>query len=306
MFVLGLQPFALGIQLSTLGLYSDGLFLDSLVSRQNGRVTVLYRLEEFVLHIHILPHIRIGGGRKQALQDILHIVVSGIELLIHLYGLGIGLRGICLVEHAQHLLQTVVHTTVQQRYLHDDAVVRKALHKGIGLFALQHIAVIVVCLVTDVDDGGRNVSHPMAEDIHRHHRQGMSTATVVHDVLLLAILRTEILAETQRLRLKPCLLEFNEHKVFSSVFLTDGGTEINAEHGDVLTRHVGILVRPLLHLHHLLLQQRGEQRTGDALVLHQIFEHRVVYRVREIKLHFTILLGLLYGMFLQSFAKKSG
>ena len=107
-----------------------------------------------------------------------------------------------LVEHAQHTLKTVVHLTAQQRYLHDDAVVYQAVYKRVGQ-AFDHLRTVVVeRLVTDIEHRLLDVAHTVAQQIYRHHRYGMAVAVVLRgDVLGVGILRAEILAEAQRLRL---------------------------------------------------------------------------------------------------------
>ena len=113
---------------------------------------------------------------------------------------------VCLVEDAQHLVEAVVNFPVQARNLHDDAVVRQALHKGVVDTLLHQIVIVVVHLVVHIDHGCVNVPHGVAKQVDCHHGQGMGPAAqfegignprfrVGHHVLLVAILGAEVLAE---------------------------------------------------------------------------------------------------------------
>ena len=182
---------------------------------------------------------------------------------------------------------------VKQGNLHDDAVVGKALHEGTVFTALDQIAVIVVGVVVDINHRSGDVPHTMPQQINGHHRQRMLVLAVLHDVLLARILGAKILAEPQSLSFQPCLLQFYQHHMFMPVLLTNGRTEINAEHRYVVSRHVHILMGALLHLHHLLLQQGRQQGAGDTLVFHQVFEHRIINRVGHIQYHRSISFQLI-------------
>ena len=162
---------------------------------------------------------------------------------------------------------------------------RQALHKRIVVATCQQVAIIVVRMMVDVDHRRRDVANPVAEQIDGHHREGMLVSALLHDVLLPRILGTQILAEAQGLRLQPGLLQFDEHHMLPAVLFADGGTEVYAKQRDVVTRDIGILVWPLHHLHHPLLQQGRQDGAGNALVLHQVLEHRVIDRVRYIEFH---------------------
>ena len=196
-----------------------------------------------------------------------------------------------LVEHAQHTFKTVVHLTAQQRYLHDDAVVYQAVDKRVRQ-ALDNLRTVVVeRLVADIEHRHLNVAHTMAQQIYRHHRYGMPVAVVLRgDVLRVGILRAEILAEAQRLRLKPRLLELYQYKVAAAVRLPNLRREVDAEHRNLVARAVGVLMTTDMNLDNILLQQCREQRPRDALVLNEVLEHRIVYRIGNMYHHTGILL----------------
>ena len=130
-----------------------------------------------------------------------------------------------------------------------------------------------------------DVTHTMAKDIDRNHRQGVLVLALLDNILLPAILRPQILSKPQSLRFQPCLLQFDEHQMLMAILLPYGCPEVDAKHRDAVACGVHILVRTLLHLHHLFLQQCGQHRPSYTLIFHQVFEYRVIYRVRKIQFH---------------------
>ena len=71
-------------------------------------------------------------------------------------------------------------------------------------------------------------------------------------------------------------MQFDENKAQRPVVLADTSPEVDAEHGDVVPKAIGVLVTAYLHFHNLFLQQCGENGAGDAFVFHQIFEDGVI------------------------------
>ena len=80
------------------------LFFNDFISLHDGSVSVFYSFEEFIFHVHVLAYFRIGGGRKQTFQNILHVCISGVGFFVHLYGLWVPFGGIRLIKNAQNLL----------------------------------------------------------------------------------------------------------------------------------------------------------------------------------------------------------
>ena len=111
-----------------------------------------------------------------------------------------------LVENAEDLVETVVHFAVQQRYLHDDAVVVQTIHKFVRYAPHHGLVLVIVYLVTYVYYRVFYLAYLMPEQINRHHRQGVAVGAVSHDILRILIVHSEILTEAKSLRGKPRLL----------------------------------------------------------------------------------------------------
>ena len=174
--------------------------------------------------------------------------------------------------------------------LHDDAVVSQTVHKRIGKPLCHNLAVVVVRLPAHIQHRFLDVAYLVTQQIDRHHRDGVGTATFRLHVGLVGILCPEILAEAQRLRRQPCLLQFYQYQVLRTVTLTHCGAKVDAEDGETFAPDIGVLVAALLHLHHLLLQQSREDGLRDALVLKQILENDVVDRIGN-GCHHVVVLG---------------
>ena len=114
----------------------------------------------------------------------------------------------------------------------------------------------------------------MPQQIDSHHGQCVHTA--FQHVVGIVVLNTEILAEAQRFRLKPGLLQFYQDEVFRAVGLPDTGSEVDAENRHRVAFVVDILMGAHLHLYNVLFQQGRQDGAGDTLVLHQILEHNVI------------------------------
>lgn len=120
----------------------------------------------------------------------------------------IGIR-LCLVEHAEHPLQPVVNLTVKKRYLNNNAVMHKTVNKRVGNALGNHVAIIVVRIMVDIDHRLLNLTDAVSEKVNGNHRNGIARMTVLVDITFVTVLSTKVLAETQGLRLQPCLLQLH-------------------------------------------------------------------------------------------------
>ena len=242
-------------------------------------ITVLDGHEILVLHVHVLAELGIGSGGQKAVDNVLHLGIAGVTVLFDVHHLVVVAVFAALVEDAQHLLQTVVHTAPKTGYLDDDAVVDKALDKRVGK-SPEHLApVVVVRLVAHVKDRLLDVAHLVTQQVDRYHGDAVavrSAVVLVADVLGVGILRAEVLAETKGLGFQPRLLKLYQHQAQLTVGLADLRAEVDAEHRYLVTCAVGILVLAYLGLHHFFLQQGGKQGLHDAVVLQQVLENSVV------------------------------
>ena len=218
------------------------------------------------------------------MEHIHHVGIILIFVLVNIENLLVFRIFPRLVEYAEHLLKTVVHTAFQSRYLHDYAVVGETLNERVFLALLYHLAVVVEHVVVDINHRLLNVADSMSEKVNGNHWICESFRRVFADVYLVTVLRTQILAEAQGLRVEPCLLQFYKddavlESLALSVLLPHGSCKVDAEHGERVACGVYILVRAHLHLHHLFLQQCREDSFRYAFVRHYIFEHGVVNRI---------------------------
>ena len=202
---------------------------------------------------------------------------------------------VCLVKNAQHHVEPVVDLSVQSGNLDNDAVMGQAFHKGVRQSLCYDILVVVTGLVAHVQYGFFYLPHLMTKQIDGHHRKRI----VAGHILRIAVLHPQILAEAQRLRLYPRLLQLHKDKTLRAVGLTDGGSEVYAEHRQVLALVVAILMRTYLHARHVLFQKCRQDGSGYTLVFHQIFEHHVVYRIR-----YYHIASFLIGCLLQRYEKE--
>ncbi len=130
------------------------------------------------------------------MEDIHHIRVVGILLLVeanNLLVLDIALR---LVKHAKHPVQPIVYLAVEQRYLHYYAVVDQAVDKRVFHAALNHLAIIVEGVVRDIHHRLVDVANPMSKQVHGYHGHGIALQLAfLHHVLLGIVLSGKITAE---------------------------------------------------------------------------------------------------------------
>ena len=120
----------------------------------------------------------------------------------------------------------------------------------------------------------------MSEKIYRYHRNAIAVGVVVFQYVVgVGILRAEVLAETQCLRLKPRLLKLYQHEFQTAVVLAHLCAEIDAEHRYFVSCAVGVFMLTHFNLGHLPLQKGRKHSLGNAVVLHEVFEDCVIYRV---------------------------
>ena len=224
------------------------------------------------------------------MEHIHHVGIALIFVLVNIEDLFVFSVFLRLVKNTQHCFKAVVHAAFEPWYLHYDAVVSETLHEWLFLAVSHHVAVVVIHVVVHVDDGFLNVAYAMAEQVHRHHGIGVALWRVVAYVYLIAVLRAEVLAETQRLRVEPRLLQlYQHHAVFQlsilGVFLAHRGGKVDAEHREGVACGIDILVWAHLHFHHVLLQQCRKDGLGYAFVRHDVLEHGVVNRVGYMQYH---------------------
>ena len=162
----------------------------------------------------------------------------------------------------------------------------KTLNEGVRHAHCDNIPVIVIRVMRDIQHGLFYLTDTVAEEIDRYHRYGIAFGIVCpDDIVLVGILCPEILAETQSLCVKPCLLQLYEDKLLLATLVDDGRGEVYAEHRDIVTVGVGILMRTNLHTHHLTLQECGDKGARYPLVLNKIFEDGIIYGVRDVYSH---------------------
>ena len=116
----------------------------------------------------------------------------------------------------------------------------------------------------------------MAQQVNGYHRYGLS---IVHHILRVGVVNTQILAEAECLSVKPGLLKLYQDKMLLAVRLANGGTEVYPEHRQGVATIVAVLMGAHLDGHYVLLQQGGQDGAGNALVLHQVLKYYVVYGI---------------------------
>ena len=96
----------------------------------------------------------------------------------------------------------IVNLTMQQRNLHNDAVVRQTADKWVFHRLLYYLSIIVVGIVLDVNHGLVHMAYAMSQEINRHHGCCVSLVLpLLRYVFGSEILGTQVLAETKRFRL---------------------------------------------------------------------------------------------------------
>ena len=89
----------------------------------------------------------------------------------------------------------IVYSPPQQRNLYDDAVVHETVYKRIRYSLCHDIAIVVIRIVVDIYHRFFDIPHPMPEQINGNHRYGIALLAVFLYIVLVAVLRTKILAE---------------------------------------------------------------------------------------------------------------
>ena len=219
-----------------------------------------------------------------------HVGIVGIKAFVYVQHLFVRTVHLRLVEDAQHLLHAVVDLTAQTGYLHDDAVMRQTVDERIRQTLRHDVVIIVVGATANVEHRLLDVTHLMPKKIDRNHRDGIALLALRQYVLRVGIVHAKILTEAKRLRFQPRLLQLYQDKTFGAVRFQDGCAEVYAEDGQVLAIAVRVLIAPHLHVHDIHLQQGRENGLGYAFILHQVFEHYVIYRICYYHLVFLFLL----------------
>ena len=232
-----------------------------------------------VLDIHLMAHLAVCRCSQQPMYDVEHLVIIGIQTLVDVEGLLAVSFKVRLVEDAQHFLQSVVDLTVKTGNLDDDAVVGQAVDEWMGQALGYEIVIVVVGMTTYIKHRFLDVADLMAQQVNGYHRNGIALFALRQDVLRVGVVHAQILAETERLGLEPCLLQLDEYQMLASVRLTNGGPEIYSEYGQAFAGGVCIFVATHFHIDDLLFQQCRQQCLCNALVLHEVLEHDVVYGI---------------------------
>ena len=109
-------------------------------------VSILNCREDLILHVHFLSHLGSDRSGSQATDDTHHLFITLISRLVQVDELRVLLASMTLVEHAQYLFQMISDLTMQQRKLHDDAIVDKTSDERI-LHVVGHFLTIIVARV---------------------------------------------------------------------------------------------------------------------------------------------------------------
>ena len=172
------------------------MFFYAFITLHYCSVPVLDGKKIFVLDIHVLSKLGICCGCEQTVYDVHHLFVTGIFRLVDIHHLPVVPVLACLVEYAQHLLKPVVDFPLQSWYLDYDAVVYKALDKGVGNSLGYFIAVIVIRLVLDIKYGHFYISHLVSQQVNGDHGQTISHRVIfLYHILGIGILCAKILSE---------------------------------------------------------------------------------------------------------------
>ena len=216
------------------------------------------------------------------MQHVQHVAVISILVFVYFkYLLRVALN-LGLVEHAEHLLKSVVHIAMQKRNLHNNAIVGQTFHKRLFIDVGHDVSVIVKHVMIDIYYRFLDVSHLVPEEINSYHRVGKAFLIGFAHVVLVAVLGSEILAETQGLGVEPCLLQLyqNNAVLYRTAFaFTHCRRKIYAEHRQGVACGVAVFMWTHRHVDHFFLQQSRQYGLGYALVFHEIFEHGVVNRI---------------------------
>ena len=98
---------------------------------------------ELVLVVHFLPYLGTHRRQTQAADEVHHVGVILVQMLVQTDNLLTVGRTLRLVEYAKDLVQTVVYLPLQQGYLNDDAVVYQTVDEGVLLAVFHNVTVVV-------------------------------------------------------------------------------------------------------------------------------------------------------------------
>ena len=192
-------------------------------------------LEELILCIHPVSDVRISRRRLETMEYMRHFGIIPIFVLIQLKHSLVVRINLRLVEYAQYFLQSIVYPSSQPRNLDNDAVMLQTLYKWVWLLLVYFISLIVIYLMSGIDDGFRELSHVMPQQIHRHCWQGILALGLLAHILLVVILHSQVLTEAQGLRLQPCFLQFYQNQILTAVIFQYGCSKVNTKHRDGIT-----------------------------------------------------------------------
>ena len=216
------------------------------------------------------------------MKHVQHVAVISILVFVYFQHLLCVALHLGLVEHAEHLLESVVHIAMQKRNLHNNAVMCQTFHKRLFIDVGHDVSVIVKHVMIDIYYRLLDVAHLVTEEIYCHHRVGKAFLVGFAHVVLVAVLGSEILSETQGFGIEPCLLQLyqNNAVLYHIAFaLTHCRRKIYAEHRQGVARSVAVFMWTHRHVDHFFLQQSRQYGLGYALVFHDVFEHGVVNRI---------------------------
>ena len=174
------------------------LLLQLTILLHNKGISGFQFFKEFILSIHLIPHIRIRSSRLKTTDNVLHIIVALKLLIINLNYLFV-VRNIRLVKQAKNLLQTIVYPTMQQRNLYNDAIMLQTLNKRIRNTLLYFFAIISISMVVDIYNRFLYLTDTMPQKIDSYHRNSILLMLFLQHILLVVILQSKITAETQSL-----------------------------------------------------------------------------------------------------------
>ena len=188
------------------------------------------------------------------------------------------LQAILLIEDLKNFLQTVPETTLQIRNLDDDTVMRQTFDERIGNTVGYRIGVVIQVIPSHINDRLFQIAQLMTQYINRYN--GNTVSVRIHilgqHILLIQVLGTQILPETQRLRREPGLLQLDENQLGAAVLVTDGSRKVYPKHGDTGLHHFRIFMRLHLKVDDVFLQQSGKQNLRNTVVFHHVLEYGVV------------------------------
>ena len=124
----------------------------------------------------------------------------------------------------------------------------------------------------------------MSQNIYRHHWKCKSFRIhfLFRNIPFIAILRCQVLPESQSFCNQPCFLQFNKNYAFRTVVISYLCIEVQPEHRNISFSKSCIFM--LFHFYscHFLLQKSGKKNLCDTFIVHHELEHRIINRVCDI------------------------